>query len=209
MKQVNISSTNMILFLVLTHMWNKHDLQQRPSPGNFCWPLCLQGSPVKMSVWWCWVSWFHWAVSLLILPFFFSQEKIQNLGLWGVDFGLLENIRHLIWIHFRSSKTQEPKGPALSPGSLSSSWSFCSCFAVQFAAAHTIPSVAQVNCSWGYVVSWFDPSQQLSTTQPPHPSRNQDTWWTKQWNNLHLGFPLAPLFSTPMNSPMQCSVQPY
>lgn len=36
MKQVNIASTNIILFLVLTHMWNKYDLKQGPSLGNFC-----------------------------------------------------------------------------------------------------------------------------------------------------------------------------
>lgn len=179
MKQVNIASTNIILFLVLTHMWNKYDLKQGPSLGNFCWPLWLQGSHVKMSIWWCWVSWFHWAVSLLILPFsfFFPQENIRNLGLCRIDFGLLGNIRHLIWICFRASKTQEPKGPALSPGYLSSSW-----------RSLQLPIVSLL-------------LHKLTV--------HEVMWWTKQWNNSHLWFPLARLFSILMNSPMQCSVQPY
>lgn len=71
----------------------------------------------------------------------FFQGEIQNLGIWEVDLGILGNIRYLAWMCFRASKTQELKGPA---------FFFFSYLLVlplkEFAYAHSLPSVAQVNC---------------------------------------------------------------
>lgn len=72
----------------------------------------------------------------------FFQGNFQNLGIWEVDLGILGNIRYLTWMCFRASKTQEFKGPAFF-------FFFClvTCPRLKESAyAHSLPSVAQVNC---------------------------------------------------------------
>lgn len=84
------------------------------------------------------VSSLHWTVSLLILPLFFCNNRLKNLGLWEVDFGVLQSMRHLTWMCFRAFKIQEPKG--------SVSFFFCLVICpLEFADACSLPSVAQVN----------------------------------------------------------------